>query len=296
MKGLIRVTSVGTKSVLPQQILDNKRGWNGSSLQFEFLSGGVCLSGYTIRGFGPPQWGGASWSIEASDDGESWDVVDTKTPEEGLLPDVPFCCSRVSNPSEAPRRFIRLRQLARFGLSNIEFSGKFEAENLDESLKLAAAGEKPSFVGVLEHLREKFPTKEDLKGVVKVTASSKSDESQELAGGGQWKGDKEQDSFVQFDFGSNFLRLSSYSICSYMLRYWVVEVSNDGNTWTAVDERNKKHGPELSTTFTCAKPAGEFSRFVRLRNVGLDPESCSGLVITQIEFFGDIKEQAGNGS
>ena len=294
VKGLVRVTSVGTKNGLPQQILDDKHGWNGSSLQFEFLSGGVCLSGYTLRGFGPPAWGGASWSIEASDDGESWDVVDTQTPEEGLVPDTPFCCSRVSNPSDAPRRFIRLRQLVRFGLSDIDFSGRFEAENLDESLKLVAAGEKPSFVGALEYLRGKFPSKENLKGVVRVTASSKSDESQALAGGGQWKGEKEQLSFIQFDFGSNFLRLSSYSLCSYMLRFWVVEVSNDGNTWTTVDERSKKHRPEFSTTFTCAKPAGVFSRFVRLRNVGLDAESCSGLAITQIEFFGDVQEPAGN--
>lgn len=147
------------------------------------------------------------------------------------------------------------------------------------------------FNGVFEYLREKFGS--DLRDIVRVTASSRSAESQSLVRGLDWWTDEAPGSFVQFDFGSSCLRLSAYNLRSFTLLSWVVEVSSDGSTWTVVDERNLEDAPASPTTFTCAMPADVFTRFVRIRQTGPDTRGENVLCIIRIEIFGDFQESQG---
>ena len=285
VKGLVEVTKEGTNEEFLHHVLDDDGGCVtglSSGLQFDFGSSRMCVSGYTLL-----MDGLARWVVEVSDDQETWEVVDeaalAEAPEEKIVYNSPS----VSSPSDVSRRFVRLRALEEIedcgaSISWIDFSGTFEAGDLGAALRV-----KPPLVGVFEYLLEEFGS--DLRGIVQVTASSRSAESQGLVRGLDWWTDDAPESFVQFDFGSSCLRLSAYNLRSFSLLSWVVEVSSDGSTWKVVDERSLEEAPKSPTTFTCAMPAEVFARFVRIRQTGPDTQGENVLCIIRIELFGDLQ-------
>ena len=105
--------------------------------------------------------------------------------------------------------------------------------------------------------------------------------------------------FVCFDFKKNRIQLSSYSIKSYSggqngahLRNWVIEVSNDGNTWTEIDchsnDSTLNHENAIGT-FKISKESNDFYRFVRLRQTGYSWSNNYYIYLCFIEFYGKLQ-------
>ena len=108
---------------------------------------------------------------------------------------------------------------------------------------------------------------------------------------------KQTNSWVQFDFKSRRVCLSHYSLKSdgyggFHLLSWAIEVSDDGSTWEAVDERNTQdlNGNYVVRTYACSKRSDRFVRFVRLRQTGKDSYGEHFLMLSAIEFFGKLTE------
>ena len=158
--------------------------------------------------------------------------------------------------------------------------------------------DKGAFNGIVQHLRDECGGNPHEKGVISITASSNSyHQCYELVDYGwnnYWYTYIQPNSFVQFDFKSRRVCLSHYSLKSdsrYHLRSWVIEVSDDGSTWEAVDERNTQdlNGNYIVKTYECSKRSDRFVRFVRLRQTGKNSLGDDSLGLSQVEFFGNIK-------
>ena len=163
-----------------------------------------------------------------------------------------------------------------------------------------------AFNGIVHHLRDECGGNPHEKGVISITSSRSSrNESHQLVDYGwnnYWVSVNSPNSFVQFDFKSRRVCLSQYSLMSdgdgscHLLK-WVLEVSNDGLEWEVVDERNTPdlNGNYIVKTYDCNKRNDRFVRFVRLRQTGKDSSNWDNLLLSQIEFFGELTKEE-NGS
>ena len=108
--------------------------------------------------------------------------------------------------------------------------------------------------------------------------------------------------YVCFDFKDKEIQLSSYSIKTnpnesnnYHLKNWNIEVSNDGNNWSAIDEHSNDstlNGPSRVANFHVQQKSDNFYRYVRLLQTGCnwnDNDKYHYLHFNLIEFFGKIK-------
>jgi hypothetical protein len=95
-----------------------------------------------------------------------------------------------------------------------------------------------------------------------------------------------------YDFKDRRIRLTDYSIAAHtknwFLRSWVVEGSEDGSTWTILDERSNNNDANSShpiATFTVERNAEQEWRFIRLRQTGKwNNYDC--LILFRFELFG----------
>ena len=117
-----------------------------------------------------------------------------------------------------------------------------------------------------------------------------------------YESNNEEKVFICFDFKDKLINPSSYSIKSYNdgqtsghLRNWVVEVSNDKNTWKTIDKHENDsvlRGNNIIATFN-TEETKEFYRFIRLRQTGESWYSNGGyyyIYFYFIEFYGKLKE------
>ena len=67
-------------------------------------------------------------------------------------------------------------------------------------------------------------------------------------------------------------------------------MSDDGSTWEAVDERNTQdlNGKYVVKTYECSTRSDRFVRFVRLRQTGKNSFGNDYLMLSEIEFFGNL--------
>jgi hypothetical protein len=112
----------------------------------------------------------------------------------------------------------------------------------------------------------------------------------------------EENSWLCYDFKDMRIKPTHYSVRSrynggsagdWYPKNWIVEVSNDGSTWTTIDERrnnNELKGSNLTRTFTVS-PC-DYCRFIRIRQHGPNwySDNCYYFVISSFEIFGDIRE------
>jgi hypothetical protein len=104
------------------------------------------------------------------------------------------------------------------------------------------------------------------------------------------------DSWIQFDFGSRQVAVSSYRIKTYPcvkgfshLRTWVLEGCGFSGRWMQLDSRRDSqelNGRAKVATFNCSMST--FCNRIRLRQTGPNHHDDHYLVISNIEFFGDI--------
>ena len=71
---------------------------------------------------------------------------------------------------------------------------------------------------------------------------------------------------------------------------WVIEVSEDGSEWEAIDERKAQelNGQYVVKTYDYTEQSDHFVRFVRLKQTGRNSGNTTNLRLSQIEFFGKL--------
>ena len=160
--------------------------------------------------------------------------------------------------------------------------------------------ENGAFKGIVRHLRDTCGGNPHEYGLISITASSTArNECHELVDYGwnnYWFSKNEPNSYIQFDFKSIRVCLTHYSLKSdgatgYHLLSWILEVSNDGSTWEAVDERNTQdlNGIYMVKTYECGKRSDSFVRFVRMRQTGNNSSGDNYFILSEIEFFGQLE-------
>ncbi|OHT04313.1 hypothetical protein TRFO_28198 [Tritrichomonas foetus] len=111
-----------------------------------------------------------------------------------------------------------------------------------------------------------------------------------------WTSTNTPNSWVQFDFGNKQICITHYTIKTYPcgrgyshLKSWVIEGSTNGQNWSEIDRRddnNELNGKSKVATFMCASLYD--SQFIRLRQTGPNHYGDHYLILTNIEFFGDL--------
>jgi hypothetical protein len=99
--------------------------------------------------------------------------------------------------------------------------------------------------------------------------------------------------WLRYDFNDRRIRLTDYSIAavptSWFLHSWVVEGSEDGSTWTTLDERQNNNDANYShpiATFKAEREKELEWRFIRLRQTGNSYPNRNNLILHGFEVFG----------
>jgi hypothetical protein len=160
--------------------------------------------------------------------------------------------------------------------------------------------------GIISYLTTKHGGNVSDRNVVTITASSTyggfAKNAADLSADSCWYSNNEDNSWLRYDFKDMRIKPTHYSVrsrCNGALndnypKNWVVEISNDGSTWTTIDERRNNSdlkGGNLTRTFTVS-PC-DYCRFIQIKQQG--PTWFSGgihyyFIISLFEIFGAVRE------
>jgi hypothetical protein len=164
--------------------------------------------------------------------------------------------------------------------------------------------------GIISYLSRQCDGNVHTAGLVTITGHNCGGDSSsyaawnaaDLLGNSYFWSNNEPNQWLNYDFGSRRVNLTHYTIWShynagendYYLRSWVIEGSNDGDSWTELDRReddlslNVKHPAQM---FQVQSESGDF-RHLRLRQIGPNQFSSPShaLVISGFELFGWLTE------
>ena len=135
--------------------------------------------------------------------------------------------------------------------------------------------ENDDFNGIIKYLTNKTGGNIHDNGTINMTSSAYYEEPKNLLDFNQdkyYQTKQYKDGWVTFDFKNRKVKISGYSIKTNSggkngahMKSWKIEVSNDGQNWTQIDERincQEINGSCLTGTFN-VQP-NDFSRYVRL--------------------------------
>lgn len=160
------------------------------------------------------------------------------------------------------------------------------------------------FAGIISHLSEMCGGNVHEHGVVDITASSsyynQCHQVVNYGWEGWWFTEKEPNAYIMFDFKYRSVSLSGYTLKSngstggFHLLQWVIEASDDASddSWEIIDSRDTYdlNGRFIVKTYECNHKNSKFYRFVRLRQTGKNSGGQDNLMLSEIEFFGRLKE------
>lgn len=98
-----------------------------------------------------------------------------------------------------------------------------------------------------------------------------------------------------FDFKEKQVQLTSYTIetdgCRH-LRNWIIECSNDSNNWYKIDEHSNDNSLNSNNKIVSfdINSTHSFSRYVRLRETGLNSDNDYYTYFSKLEFYGKMKQ------
>jgi hypothetical protein len=104
------------------------------------------------------------------------------------------------------------------------------------------------------------------------------------------------DQWLCYDFKERRIQLTKYSIAAHtngycFLRSWIVEGSEDGSSWTVLDERKSSEEANSDHPIaTFSVKSQSTSRFIRLRQTGQNSGDSDSLVLHGFEVFGWLLE------
>jgi hypothetical protein len=159
--------------------------------------------------------------------------------------------------------------------------------------------------GIISYLTSKHGGNVSDKNVVPVTASSVNGgavtNAADLTADSFWFSLNEDNSWLRYDFKDMRIKPTHYSLRSrynggsndHYPKNWIVEVSNDGSTWTTIDERRNNSdlkGGNLTRTFTVS-PCN-YCRFIQIKQQGFNWHSGNYyyFLISSFEIFGELRE------
>jgi hypothetical protein len=160
--------------------------------------------------------------------------------------------------------------------------------------------------GIISYLTSKHGGNVSDKNVVTITASGvcsnfHAKNAADLLAASYWISGNEDNSWLCYDFKDMRIKPTHYSIRSRCdggnddnyPKHWIVEVSNDGSTWTVIDERRNNSdlkGQNLIRTFTVS-PC-DYCQFIRIRHQGYNWYSAHVyyFIISSFEIFGNLRE------
>lgn len=156
------------------------------------------------------------------------------------------------------------------------------------------------FYGIMKTLSVEARQNAHLAGIVNITASSSDHNEPYQVIDMDWDDlfftENKANQWIQFDFKEKSVKLDHYTIKTHKypsnfphLKYWVIEGSNDENSWDEIDRRaiTVLNGKNKFQTFPCKKADGTY-RFVRLRQTGMNAKNTFVLAVTNIELFGQV--------
>lgn len=169
------------------------------------------------------------------------------------------------------------------------------------------------FDGIFNYLTKKTGGNIHNNGTIKITANSVNRHSINSPNpenvvdfsteNNSYKSSDDVLSWLCFDFKDQQIQLKNYSIISNnstdfgQLRNWVIEVSNDGESWKEIDNHSSDitlKKPRYVATFSVQKNDDkDFYRYVRLRQTGRSWHSVGNgnlINIPKMEFYGNLKE------
>ena len=150
---------------------------------------------------------------------------------------------------------------------------------------------RPELNGVIAHLTREYGGNVNNTGVAAVIMSSFDQDSNVVADLGTHQSARlrGENSWICYNFKERCVIPTSYSVMSGAydhLKSWVVEVSNDGRSWTEIDRRdndNDLNGRHATANFKISKVPSESFRFFRLR------QTDKGTVeVAALEIFGNV--------
>ena len=282
-----------------------------------FKSNSVNLTGYSLtsyacgEGYDHPK----SWVLEGSQDGRGWEIIDCQENSDALNGKSVTRYFPIRSTGRTSFRFVRIRQTAKNHLGNdyLTFShfevfgtisgGQAPIHNASQALGVDASAQVPvtgtylylydadrPLNGIIKHLTCECGGNVDQKGAVNITSSSIADgnppyNAADLGTSSSFVSANEANPFITYDFRTRSVNLTSYSIASSAApKSWVLEGSNDQNSWTAIDHRDLNDETFTTRNFLVS-PTPDAFRFVRLRLTGED-----SLAISSLEFFGGLTE------
>jgi hypothetical protein len=157
------------------------------------------------------------------------------------------------------------------------------------------------FDGVASYLRKQAggnPVTGGLIGVSYSTGNSYCEKLFERDWKCYWSSENAADQWLLFDFPKHQLYVTEYTLKSpnskagwNHLKSWLLEGSDDGETWEEIDRRegnNDLNGRSRVKTFACQQPAKV--RKLRLHQIGKNHRNADDIQLSGIEFFGRLFE------
>ena len=295
-KGIV-VKTVGSTNA------DKPSNW----LCYDFRERRITLTGYSFETRESRGSGLVSWFVDVSNDGETWEVVDRR--QNGGLYEFPVIRHfDIKYPPKGAFRFIRFHHIRKDPeWKNDVFISSFEVFGVltEKPRPVPRPGEicfddcQP-LTGIIARLTSRCGRDVHLQGVVEVTSSSRyrshpMDATRRDPNNCFFSKD-ETNSWICYDFKGRRVTPTSYSISNGYkqpcLRSWVFEVSNDGEAWEVVDQRedvNNWSSFEIQN-FPINPEPSKSCRFVRLRQTGQNDAGNNQLCIDCLEVFGVLTD------
>ena len=156
--------------------------------------------------------------------------------------------------------------------------------------------------GIIAHLTRECGGNVHDNGIVNVTASSWTQDAKSVADletSSPYVSSDGKDTWICYDFKQRGVIPTRYLLKTYgsghdHLKSWVIEVSNDGASWTEIDRRNndKAFNARFATrSFKISKVPCESFRFFRLRQSGRSHflhDDYYSLTLIALEIFGTL--------
>jgi hypothetical protein len=157
------------------------------------------------------------------------------------------------------------------------------------------------FDGIISFLTAKVGGNIHTKGIVNISSSSDEyNHCWQVADHGWnncWHTRDEPNSWISFDFKDRRVRLSHYTLKSRsggvnFFQTWVIEGSNDSESWIELDRRSTHDlvGKSIVKTYPCSNTCSTEFRYLRMRQTGATSHNQHYFPLTNIELFGQLKE------
>lgn len=168
--------------------------------------------------------------------------------------------------------------------------------------------------GIIKYLSDKTSGNIHDNGTICITSSSNQPslfiyqfnprflcDFNELSSRSMWSPNGEQNATLLYDFKKRKIKLSDYTFhtpknrTEDYPRSWIIECSNDNNSWVTVDTRNDErvmNNNDVCHTFKCQNQQNEYFQYIKITSTGPCWSSASRYYfdLSAIEFYGFLDE------